>query len=125
MPKSSKIIPIYISSGDVGGYLVYPYLYNVHGEWIGWVSEDRSVYSVYGQQVGTLSKEPRILRPREWHFTSERRQPPAPPPPFHPPVRSPLPPLMAEISQNLIDVLEEAPQLLPPLGSGDLNNDMD
>ena len=89
------------------------------------MASDRNVYSVYGHHVGTLSKEPRILRPREWSFASERRPSPPAPAPIRLPSHVPLPPLMSEIAQNLIDVLADAPHLLPPLGGGELNADMD
>jgi hypothetical protein len=37
----------------------------------------------------------------------------------------PLPPQMAEVPLNMIDVLDEVPNLLPPVGFGELNEDMD
>lgn len=127
MATKTKLIPIYTSRGDLGAYLLYPYIYSATGEWIGWVASDRSVYSVHGHYVGTLSKDPRILRKREW--TSEaappRQEIPPPPPPIRPPAHVPLAPQMAEISLNMIDVLEEAPELLPPIDFGELRDDMD
>jgi hypothetical protein len=32
---------------------------------------------------------------------------------------------MPEVPSNMIDVLEEAPELLPPMGYGELTEDMD
>ena len=42
------IVPVYNSHGDAEAYLDYPYLHNKMGEWIGWVTADRQVYSVLG-----------------------------------------------------------------------------
>lgn len=124
MPTGTKLIPIYTSHGDVGAYLIYPYLFNTSGEWIGWVTPDRLIFSVHGHYVGTLTMDPRILRRREREHTLPRRTPPTAPEPIRPPVRLPLPPTMAEVPVNMIDILEESPELLPPVGFGDLVEDM-
>ena len=121
----TKLIPIYSSHGEVKAFLAYPYLYNVHGEWIGWVTSDRSVYSVHGHFVGEMSSEPRILRKREATYDRTRISPPPPPPRIRPPLNVPLAPLMREIPQNLIDVLDEASELLPSRDHGELRDDLD
>jgi hypothetical protein len=112
---SGKIhpIPLYTTSGDLGGFLLYPHLYNSQGEWIGWVTAEREVFSVFGKYVGWLSKDFRILRKRTLTNEHSQQTPPQPPPRFIPPARIPLPPLMAEISASTVDVLEERPDLLP------------
>jgi hypothetical protein len=125
MPSHSKVIPIFTSHGDAEAFLVFPYLYSRQGEWIGWVEADRSVYSVHGHRVGILSKEPRILRQREWVSSGQRHVPPPPPPTIRPPAHLPLSPTLPEVPQNMIDVLEEAPELLPPVDYGELKDDMD
>ena len=125
MATHTKLIPIYTSHGDIGGFLLYPYIYNTQGEWIGWVTADRNVYSVHGHYVGKLDQGPRILRRREAAYDRERRLPPPEPPPIRPPTRVPLAPPLAEVAINMIDVLEEAPHLLPPVDFGDLRQDMD
>lgn len=112
-PKNS--IPIYTTSGDTGGYLVYPYIYNYIGEWIGFVTTGNQVYSVYGRYVGWLNKDNRILRRRADDFQKENLPPPPSPPRFLPPANVPLPPLMAELKYETIDVLEETPELMPRL----------
>lgn len=124
MPTGTKLIPIYTSHGDVGAFLIYPYLYNTSGEWIGWVTPEREVFSVLGYYVGVLTMDPRILRSRVREDVLPRREPPPEPPSIRPPARLPLPPTMAEVPVNMIDVLEEAPDLLPPIGYGDLLDDM-
>jgi len=125
MSTRTKLIPIYTSRGDVGAFLLYPYIYSAQGEWIGWVTADRSVYSVHGHYVGILDQAPRILRRRESTYNQERRLPPPEPPPIQPPTWVPLAPPLAEVANNMIDVLEEAPQLLPTVDFGDLREDMD
>ena len=57
-----RIIPIYSSRGEVEAFLVFPYLFNKSGEWIGWVTPQREVYSVRGAYVGALTNDPRIVR---------------------------------------------------------------
>ena len=125
MSSSARFIPIYTTRGDLGAYLVYPYIVNRSGEWIGWVTPERVVYSVHGHYVGEMNSDPRILRKREASYHRERLKPFPEPPPLRPPQTVPLAPLMREIPQNLIDVLEEAPEMLPPIDHGDLRDDLD
>jgi hypothetical protein len=125
MRIATKLIPIFKSRGEVGAFLLFPYIYNTEGEWIGWVSADRGVYSVHGHYVGSLSKEPRILRKREFREGIPRLPPPAPPPAIRLPSHIPLAPQLPEVMLNMIDVLEEAPELLPPTDYGDFREDMD
>jgi len=125
MLTGTKLIPIFKSRGEVGAFLLFPYIYNTEGEWIGWVAADRCVYSVHGHYVGTLSKDPRILRNRELSGSRRRLPPPSPPPPIRIPTHTPLAPQLPEVMLNMIDVLEEAPELLPPTDYGDLRDDMD
>ncbi len=54
-------IPVYNSKGNAEAFLVHPYLYNRNGDWIGWVTQQKEVYSVLGYYVGFLTDEPRIL----------------------------------------------------------------
>ncbi len=119
------IIPVYTSHGDVGAYLVYPNLHNLQGEWIGWVTSQREVYSVHGQYVGYLTNEPRILRKAADAYDRPRRKPPEKPTTIRPPANAPLAPLMAELNYGTIDVLKDMPDLLPPIDFGDLREDLD
>ena len=113
MPDMPELIPIYTTSGDTAGFLVYPYLFDPVGEWIGWVEEHRLVYSVFGQYVGWLNYDFRILRRRSDEFTHPDREPLARPARFYPPATVPLPPMMAELKYETVDVLDEMPDLLP------------
>ena len=122
----AKIIPIYNTKGDADAFLVYPYLYNRNGEWIGFVTPEREVYSVLGNFVGTLTSEPRIVAKRSGEeMDKSRKQPPPKPPRIHPSATIPLPPMMAELSHSIIDVLLEMPEKLHTVDSGEERQDMD
>jgi hypothetical protein len=115
MSDERKPIPLYTSSGATGGYLIYPYIHDASGDWIGWVTPDKKVYSVYGQYAGWLSDDRRILRRRADGHQRPPLTPPAGPPHLNPPAIVPLPPLMAELKYETVDVLEEMPEILPTL----------
>ncbi len=125
MAVSQRTIPIYTTRGDLGAYLVYPSLFNPQGEWIGWVTPEREVYSVLGHYVGWLSNDPRILRHRTYDYSKPRLQPPAPPPRIPVPPSIPLPPMMAELPFTIIDVLDSEPEKLSTLDHDELREDMD
>ncbi len=125
MTEQKKLIPIYNSSGEIGAFLAFPYIFNMSGEWIGWVTAERSVFSVHGHFVGTLTNDPRIVRKREMATTAQRTKPPVAPEPIRPPARLPLAPQLPELGTHMIDVLEDAPYLLPPVDFGELRDDMD
>ena len=125
MNNRPSVIPIYTSRGDAAAYLVYPHLYNRNGEWIGWVSPTRDIYSVLGHYVGTLSDDPRILRKRVTGVLKPRVNPPPPPQKFIPPATVPLPPMMSELTFSTVDVLLEEPNRLHTLDRGELKEDMD
>jgi len=123
-PQSS-VIPIYTSRGDAGAFLVFPYLYNRMGEWIGWATTDRQVYSVLGYYVGDLTTEPRIIRKRSTDRTMPCSTPPPPPPHWAVPATIPLAPLMADLNFSLLDVLLEEPERLHTLDAGEQRQDLD
>jgi hypothetical protein len=119
------LIPIYSTRGDVEAFLVYPYVYSRYGEWIGWISPERVIYSVHGNYVGWLSEDRRILRKQEDGYGRERIEILPPPKLMIPmPANTPLAPLMAELKIGIIDVLADAPELLPPIDFGELHQDM-
>jgi hypothetical protein len=95
------------------------------GEWIGWVTSDREVYSVSGSYVGWVTDDPRILRKRSYDFSKPRIAPPPPPPRIRVPASVPLPPMMAELSFTHIDVLDEEPEKLGTIDSDEFKEDMD
>ncbi len=125
MTNSARLIPIYTTRGDVGAVLEYPYLFNPLGEWIGWVTPERQVYSVHGNYVGKLTRDWRIVRKRAYDYSQPDQEPPARPDPIRPPAHFPLPPMMAELSLYMIDILDDMPELLPSIDFGELRQDMD
>lgn len=112
---AARLTPIYTTSGNLGGFLQPPYIFNPQGEWIGWVTADKRVYSVHGQYVGWLNNDLRILSKRMHEFNSPRQTPPPPPGRLVPPASVPLPPMMSELAIGVIDVLDENPELMPTL----------
>lgn len=122
--RQFKPIPIYTTPGDWEALLVFPYLYNTLGEWIGWVTPEREVFDVDGVYVGWLTDEPRVLSKRIQEGPRPRRTPPPPPEKIRPPATVPLPPMMAELPFEVMDVLDEEPRLLHTQDSGELKEDM-
>lgn len=124
--NSTRLTPVYNTRGDLDAFLLFPYIYNRTGEWIGWVTTDRKVYSVHGLYVGYYSKDNRILRKQSDAFGQEHRTPPAAPS-LHItiPAHAPLAPLMAELPFGVIDVLLEQPDLLSPSDFGEGRQDLD
>jgi hypothetical protein len=118
-------IPIFASNGEASVLLVYPYLFNLMGEWVGWVTPQREVYSTLGVFIGQLTDDPRILRKRSSEGSHPRLPVPPAPPPIKPPATIPLAPLMSEVSFDMVDVLGECPEDLHTIDSGDLREDMD
>jgi len=124
-PKKVKPIPIYTSRGDWAALLVFPHVFSTVGEWIGWITPDRQVYDVDGIYVGWLTGEPRVLRKRTYDQPPARKEPPAAPGKVRPPASVPLPPMMAELPFELVDVLEEEPDRLHTIDTGELKEDVD
>jgi len=122
----TTLIPIYTTTGDVGAFLVYPYIFSCEGDWIGWISPERYVYSTHGHYVGWLADGPRILRKLSDGYTTTRMDII---PPFTlkiaPPCISPLPPMMAELTFSEMDVLLDRPDLMPPVDFGEMREDLD
>ena len=106
-------------------FLVFPYLFNRSGEWIGWVTPQREVYSVMGHYVGFLTNDPRIVRKRSDNELRPRLKPSPPPGKLNTPATIPLAPLMSDLTHSLVDVLVEEPERLHTLDSGELREDMD
>jgi hypothetical protein len=119
------LIPIYTSKGDPDAFLEYPYLFNRSGEWIGFVTPRRDVYSVLGVYAGYLSSDRRILRKISTATLKPRLEVPPAPAKVYPPATIPLAPLMSELTTTTIDVLLEEPERLHPLDIGELREDID
>jgi hypothetical protein len=122
---AASIIPIYTSQGQVGAVIAYPHVFNLSGEWIGWLSRERQVYTVNGRHVGWLSEDWRILRKRSYSGEDAPVSPPPAPPHLRLPAHFPLAPMLAELPFHIMDVLEEQPELLPPLDLGERHTSWD
>lgn len=120
-----SFIPIYTTKGDADAFLLYPYLFNRTGDWIGFVTPQRDVYSVLGEYVGTLTNDPRIISKRAMDETKPKLSPPPAPQRVQLPANIPLAPMMPELSHSLIDVLLDAPEKLHTVDSGESRQDMD
>ena len=118
------LIPIYTTNGDAEAFLLYPYLFNRNGDWIGFITQQKEVYSVLGNYVGTLTSEPRIVSKRTTSTLRPRLKPPPRPQKVYPPAIIPLPPMMAELSHSVIDVLQDAPERLHTTDTGEQRQDM-
>jgi len=117
------IIPIYNSKGDPQAFMEYPYIFNRDGDWVGWITPGREIYSVIGIYVGYLTNDPRIFRKRA--TSKPRLQPPAAPKKICLPATIPLAPLMSELSAGTIDVLLDEPERLHTSDAGEFLEDMD
>lgn len=120
-----RIIPIFSSRGEVDAFLVFPYLFNRSGDWIGWVTPQREVYSVLGNYVGFLTNDPRIVRKRADDTIRPRLKVPPHPRRIITPATTPLAPLMSDLTHSLIDVLFEEPERLHTVDEGELREDID
>src|SRR5688572_13239948 len=120
-----RIIPIYSSRGEVEAFLDFPYLFNRSGEWIGWVTPQREVYSVLGTYVDFLTNDPRIVRKRSDNDLRPHMKMSPPPGKLNMPATIPLAPMLSDLSHSLVDVLVEEPERLHTLDSGELREDLD
>lgn len=120
-----KLIPLFTSKGDVEAFLSYPYVFNRMGDWVGFITPQREIYSVLGAYVGRLSDDKRIIGRRATNTLKPRRRPPAPPGKVYPPATVPLAPMMRELTHSQIDVLLDYPDRLHTIDSGEFREDMD
>ena len=107
-----KLIPIYSTAGEVPAYLGYPYIYDQNGEWIGFVTQGRDVYSVEGEYVGWVNDDPRIVRKISSDELKENIDPPPPTDRIRIQLNSALAPMLPELPSSQIDVLMEEPHKL-------------
>lgn len=124
-PQQRRIIPIYSSRGEAEAFLVFPHLFNRSGEWIGWITPRREVYSVLGFYVGLLTDDARIVRRRSEDDLKPSIKPPRYPGKITTPATVPLAPLLKDLTQSLVDVLQDEPERLHTRDSGELRPDLD
>ena len=120
-----KLIPLYTSKGDVEAFLSYPYIFNRTGDWIGFITPQREIYSIMGYYVGFLTDDKRIIRNRVTNTLKPRLDPPPLPGKVYPPATVPLAPLMRELTHSQVDVLLDEPERLHTPDSGELRPDLD
>jgi hypothetical protein len=123
--NQSRLIPVFSSRGETDAFLVFPNLFNRGGEWIGFVTSTRDVYSVLGVYAGTLTNEPRIIRKRATNTFKPRLNPPPHPGRIPVPAVVPLAPLLSDLTSSQVDVLAEEPERLHTLDTGELREDLD
>jgi hypothetical protein len=121
---ANTIIPIFSSRGDAEAFLAYPHLFNRNGEWIGFLTPQRDVYSVIGYYVGMLTSDPRIIRKRSGE-DKPRVKPPQAPARIRIPAMTPLPKLMSDLSHENIDVLQDEPERLHTIDAGEMREELD
>jgi len=113
--------PLYTTRGEHAAYFENGYLFNLAGEWIGFVDlRNGQVYSVLGDYVGYMSKDGRILRKRVTDHATPRQTPPPRPARPRLPATVALAPLMGDLTFDTIDMLEEMPERLHTLDAGEL-----
>jgi hypothetical protein len=111
-PSPDKPVFIFDTHGDWQATRMGQFIFSSRGEYVGYV-EGEDVYKQDGEWLGRLSKDGRILRKRSERRTALHPHPPAKPPkPGNLPARAPLPPMMAELTYSIVDVLEEDPDIL-------------
>jgi hypothetical protein len=122
MPEKPEFI--YDTHGDWQATRIGPYLFDGRGEWIGFV-EGRAVHTRDGEWVGDLAKDGRILRKRAGAKRPLNTNIPVKPTikKSELPGRAPLPQQMGEFGFDMIDVLEEDPEVFKRLS--DRRADMD
>ena len=123
--SARKLIPLYTSKGDVEAFLAYPYIFNRTGDWIGFITPQKEIYSVIGFYVGYLTDDKRIIGRRVTNTLRPRLKPPPPPGKVYPPATVPLAPMMRELTHSQVDVLLDYPERLHTLDSGEFREDMD
>ena len=105
------MVPIYQSNGAWVAVYNEGHLWNVDGEWIGFVV-GREVFDTGGQYLGFLSDDRRLLRKRS--IGDDVPHIDAPPRPERPviPATMPLAPLFRELPYQIIDMFDEYPDRL-------------
>ncbi len=118
--------PIYTTRGEHAAFFDKGYLFNIIGEWVGFVdTRNGYVFSVLGEYVGYISKDGRILRKRAMDEIIPNRAPPPAPPRPQLPSSVPLPAMLGDLSFDTVDVLDEMPERLHTSDGGELKDDMD
>lgn len=102
-----KTFFIFDTRGDVHGVVIGQYLFDMRGEYMGYVrGEDYNVYTTSGEWVGNIWPDGRIVRKRNYQRQPlETDRPPAQQK-IRINARIPLPPMSADLGFDKVDVLE-------------------
>lgn len=105
---------VYDTRGEWHATLIDGCLWDARGDYIGFVrGENHDVYTAYGEWVGNLAKDGRIVRKRNLYERPKllNDRPARPAKPTNLPPRAPLPPLTGDLGYSLIDVLDWDPDI--------------
>jgi hypothetical protein len=98
---------IFDSRGDTHGVKLGDYLYDMRGEYMGYVRGDTyEVYTSSGEWVGNLWHDGRVVRKRNFNRPPLDENKPAPQPKIRITARVPLPPMSGDLGFDKLDVLE-------------------
>ncbi|MAS34248.1 MAG: hypothetical protein CL610_09580 [Anaerolineaceae bacterium] len=102
---------VFDTHGEWHATLLNNCLWDARGEYIGFVrGQNYDVYTAYGQWIGNLTADGRIVRRRMTdRQTVLKVRKLAPQKPTKLPARAPLPPMTADLGYHYIDVLEWDP----------------
>ncbi|MFO7320975.1 MAG: hypothetical protein DIU68_004545 [Chloroflexota bacterium] len=115
---------IFDTRGDAHGVKLGPYLYDMRGEYIGYVrGEEYDVYTASGEWIGNLYPDGRIVRKRNYQRRPLDVNRPAPQPRIRITARVPLPPMAADLGFDKVDVLEWDDEIFQRIS--DLTPDLD
>lgn len=105
---------IFDTGGDWLATKIGEYIYDGRGDYIGFVKTEKyDVYTKYGEWIGNLFPDGRIIRKRSAPRPPLLKPSELPPKPAKPkmPGRAPLPPLNGDLGYDKIDVLEWDPDI--------------
>jgi hypothetical protein len=110
---TNKPFFIFDTHGEWHATLIGGCIWDCRGEYVGFVrGENYDVYTEFGEWIGNLTKDGRIIRKRVLNerrpVFKDRPQRPAAKPKNLPP-RAPLPPLTGDLGYHMIDVLDWDP----------------
>jgi hypothetical protein len=105
---------IFDTRGEWHATLIAGCLWDCRGDYVGFVrGENHDVYTAFGEWIGNLTKDGRIIRRRVLNErqTLFKDRPQRPQKPKNLPPRAPLPPLTGDLDYHYIDVLDWDPEV--------------
>lgn len=103
---------IFDSSGEVHAVKLGYFLYDMRGEYIGYViRDDYDVYTASGEWIGNIFPDGRIVRKRNTARKPLMTNKPPTQPKIRITARIPLPPMASDLGFDKLDVLEFDPEV--------------